>query len=87
MYRDVRATGLSSARSAGRRDERQHVARPNVGRELGFVVGRREGRDVVYDLPGDHVAKLLDPAVSHVEHVQLGLAGRAEQPDRVEASV
>src|SRR5919199_3464016 len=46
-------------------------------RHLGFVVGRREGRRVVYDLYDDHVADLLDEAISHVEHVQLGLAGRA----------
>jgi DNA-binding transcriptional ArsR family regulator len=45
-------------------------------RHLGFVVGRRDGRHVVYDLHDDHVAHLLDEAVSHVEHVQLGLAGR-----------
>ena len=47
-----------------------------VLRHLGFVVGRRDGRHVVYDLYDDHVAHLLDEAVSHVEHVQLGLAGR-----------
>jgi DNA-binding transcriptional ArsR family regulator len=47
-----------------------------VLRHLGFVVGRRDGRHVVYDLHDDHVAHLLDEAVSHVEHVQLGLAGR-----------
>ena len=46
-------------------------------RHLGFVTRRREGRHVVYDLYDDHVAHLLDEAVSHVEHVQLGLAGRA----------
>ena len=50
-------------------------------RHLRFVVGRREGRRVVYDLYDDHVAHLLEEAISHVEHVQLGLAGRAEQPE------
>jgi DNA-binding transcriptional ArsR family regulator len=50
-----------------------------VLRHLGFVVGRRDGRHVVYDLHDDHVAHLLDEAVSHVEHVQLGLAGRRTQ--------
>ena len=44
---------------------------------LGFVTGQREGRRVVYDLYDDHVAHLLDEAISHVEHVQLGLSGRA----------
>ena len=47
-----------------------------VLRHLGFVVGHREGRRVLYDLHDDHVAQLLDEAMSHVEHVQLGLAGR-----------
>lgn len=50
-------------------------------RHLGFVVGRREGRRVVYDLHDDHVAHLLDEAISHVEHVQLGLAERAQRDD------
>jgi ArsR family transcriptional regulator, nickel/cobalt-responsive transcriptional repressor len=50
-------------------------------RHLGFVVGHRDGRRVVYDLHDDHVAHLLDEAISHVEHVQLGLPGRAAAPD------
>jgi DNA-binding transcriptional ArsR family regulator len=49
-------------------------------RHLRFVVGRRDGRRVVYDLYDDHVAHLLEEAISHVEHVQLGLAGRTHQP-------
>jgi len=53
-----------------------------VLRHLRFVVGRREGRRIVYDLYDDHVAHLLEEAISHVEHVQLGLAGRTEQTDR-----
>jgi DNA-binding transcriptional ArsR family regulator len=53
-------------------------------RHLGFVVGRRQGRHVVYDLYDDHVAHLLDEAISHVEHVQLGLAGRTRQRDAIE---
>jgi len=50
-----------------------------VLRHLGFVIGHREGRRVVYDLYDDHVADLLDEAISHVEHVQLGLSGRGRQ--------
>lgn len=50
-----------------------------VLRHLGFVVGRREGRRVVYDLHDDHVAHLLDEAISHVEHLQLGLTGRTRR--------
>lgn len=48
-------------------------------RHLGFVVGRRDGRRVVYDLYDDHVAHLLDEAISHVEHLQLGLEGRTRK--------
>jgi DNA-binding transcriptional ArsR family regulator len=55
-------------------------------RHLGFVVGHRQGRRVIYDLYDDHVAHLLDEAISHVEHVELGLAGRAPQSDPTEVS-
>ncbi|HEX4108103.1 MAG TPA: metalloregulator ArsR/SmtB family transcription factor [Solirubrobacteraceae bacterium] len=51
-----------------------------VLRHLRFVVGRREGRHMVYDLHDDHVAHLLGEAIAHVEHVQLALPGRAEVP-------
>jgi DNA-binding transcriptional ArsR family regulator len=47
-------------------------------RHLGLVVGRRDGRQVVYELHDDHVAELLEQVVSHVEHVRLGLAGRSQ---------
>jgi len=53
-------------------------------RHLGFVVGRRDGRQVVYDLHDDHVAHLLDEAIAHVEHLQLGLAGRSSSRDVTE---
>lgn len=53
-------------------------------RHLRFVVGDRQGRNVVYDLYDDHVAQLLDEAVAHVEHVQLGLTGRAGQHEALE---
>ena len=46
-------------------------------RHLGLVAGRREGRQVVYELYDDHVAELLEQVVGHVEHVRLGQAGRA----------
>ena len=45
-----------------------------VLRLLGLVVGAREGRTVVYALHDDHVAALLDQAVSHTEHTRLGLS-------------
>ncbi|WP_083598582.1 ArsR/SmtB family transcription factor [Actinomadura madurae] len=43
-------------------------------RNLGLVVGTRQGRSVVYALHDDHVAELLDQAVHHVEHLNLGLS-------------
>jgi ArsR family transcriptional regulator, nickel/cobalt-responsive transcriptional repressor len=55
-------------------------------RHLGFVIGRRDGRRVVYDLYDDHVAHLLEEAISHVEHVQLGLAGRTMRRDETEVT-
>lgn len=42
-------------------------------RNLGLVTGTRKGRSVVYTLYDDHVAELLDQALYHVEHLQLGL--------------
>jgi DNA-binding transcriptional ArsR family regulator len=47
-------------------------------RHLGLVTGRRDGRQIVYELYDDHVADLLGEVVSHVEHVRLGLAGRRQ---------
>jgi len=55
-------------------------------RHLGFVVGRREGRRVVYDLHDDHIAHLLDEAISHVEHVQLGHSVRGRPRTRREVT-
>jgi DNA-binding transcriptional ArsR family regulator len=46
-------------------------------RHLGLVVGKRAGRQVVYELHDDHVGELLIQAVAHVEHVRLGLSGRS----------
>jgi DNA-binding transcriptional ArsR family regulator len=45
-----------------------------VLRHLGLVVGERQGRQIVYALHDDHVGVLLAEAVSHVEHLRLGLA-------------
>lgn len=47
-----------------------------VLRHLGFVTGRREGRQILYDLHDDHVADLLQAAIGHIEHQQLGLTRR-----------
>ena len=37
-------------------------------RDLGLVVGRREGRNTVYALHDSHVARLLDEALRHIQH-------------------
>ena len=51
-----------------------------VLRHLGLVIGARDGRQVIYALHDDHVRSLLAEAVSHTEHLRLGLATRrAEQ--------
>jgi ArsR family transcriptional regulator, nickel/cobalt-responsive transcriptional repressor len=43
-------------------------------RHLGLVVGEREGRRVNYSLHDEHVGQLMEQAMSHVEHLRLGLA-------------
>jgi ArsR family transcriptional regulator, nickel/cobalt-responsive transcriptional repressor len=47
-----------------------------VLRHLGLVVGERDGRQVIYALHDDHVRSLLTEALSHTEHLRLGLAAR-----------
>ena len=44
-------------------------------RHLGLVAGTRNGKSTVYALYDNHVARLLDEAVYHSEHLRLG------QPD------
>jgi DNA-binding transcriptional ArsR family regulator len=56
------------------------IAQPAVSqqlrvlRHLGLVVGERYGRQTMYGLYDDHVRSLLTEAVSHTEHLRLGLA-------------
>ncbi len=50
-----------------------------VLRHLGLVVGERDRRQVIYALHDDHVRALLSEAVSHTEHLRLGLRGRATE--------
>jgi DNA-binding transcriptional ArsR family regulator len=45
-----------------------------VLRHLGLVIGERDGRHVIYALHDEHVRALLREAVSHTEHLRLGLA-------------
>jgi DNA-binding transcriptional ArsR family regulator len=46
-------------------------------RHLGLVTGTRHGKTTVYALYDDHVARLLDEAVYHSEHLRLGLRDQA----------
>jgi ArsR family transcriptional regulator, nickel/cobalt-responsive transcriptional repressor len=45
-----------------------------VLRHLSLVVGERQGRHIVYALHDEHVGELLEQAVSHVEHLRLGMS-------------
>jgi RNA polymerase sigma-70 factor (ECF subfamily) len=54
-----------------------------VLRHLGLVASTRNGKTTVYALYDDHVARLLDEAVYHSEHLRLGLHEPAAQPDAV----
>ena len=40
-------------------------------RDIGLVVGDKQGRSVVYSLYDAHVAELIDQAVWHIEHLRL----------------
>lgn len=50
-----------------------------VLRHLGLVVGERTGRQVIYALHDDHVRALLTEAISHTEHLRLGLSASPAQ--------
>ena len=43
-----------------------------VLRNMRFVIGERRGRRVLYRLHDEHVASLLDEAVFHMQHLDLG---------------
>lgn len=45
-------------------------------RHLGLVTGERDGRHVRYSLHDEHVGQLMEQAMSHVEHLRLGLVER-----------
>ena len=52
-------------------------------RHLGLVAGTRNGKSTVYALYDNHVARLLDEAVYHSEHLRLGLHDQAREQDAV----
>lgn len=41
-------------------------------RHLGFVVGERRGKQIIYALHDPHVAELLEQSVFHVQHLRMG---------------
>jgi DNA-binding transcriptional ArsR family regulator len=51
-------------------------------RHLGLVVGERRGKQVIYGLHDAHVGELLDQAVFHLQHVELGAAQPVDRPAR-----
>jgi ArsR family transcriptional regulator, nickel/cobalt-responsive transcriptional repressor len=53
-------------------------------RHLGLVTGERDGRRVNYSMHDEHVGQLMEQAMSHVEHLRLGLADHGRRA--VEAS-
>jgi len=55
-------------------------------RHLGLVVGKRDGRRVVYALHDDHVGELLEQAVSHVEHLRMAPQASGARVDRLATS-
>jgi DNA-binding transcriptional ArsR family regulator len=48
-------------------------------RDIGLVVGKKQGRSVVYSLYDQHVTALIDQAVGHIEHLRLGDIGPASR--------
>ncbi|MBU1802965.1 MAG: metalloregulator ArsR/SmtB family transcription factor [Nocardioides sp.] len=52
-------------------------------RNLGLVDSERSGRNIRYRLYDDHVAELIEQAISHAEHVRLGTSDRgpSQKPD------
>jgi DNA-binding transcriptional ArsR family regulator len=54
-------------------------------RHLGLVVGRRQGRHVIYELHDDHVGQLLEQAIGHVEHLRQGLSRSTVEVDVAQA--
>ena len=56
-------------------------------RHLGLVAGTRHGKTTIYALYDDHVARLLDEAVYHSEHLRLGVRDQAAGPGTVPVTV
>jgi DNA-binding transcriptional ArsR family regulator len=50
-----------------------------VLRDLGLVVGHRNGRSVVYGLFVSHVASLIDEALRHIDHITAQSGGHVDE--------
>ena len=57
-----------------------------VLRHLGLVAATRHGKNTVYALYDDHVARLLDEAVYHSEHMRLGMRETASRRNAVQVT-
>jgi DNA-binding transcriptional ArsR family regulator len=55
-------------------------------RHLGLVAATRHGKSTIYALYDDHVARLLDEAVYHSEHMRLGLRENAPRQDAIQVT-
>lgn len=79
--------------SVGQLAEDLAIAQPAVSqqlrvlRHLGLVVGARDGRRTIYALHDGHVQSLLTEAVSHTEHLRLGLAAHPLQDTATRADL
>jgi DNA-binding transcriptional ArsR family regulator len=56
-------------------------------RHLGLVVGRRDGRRVLYELHDEHVGQMLEEAISHVEHLRIAPRRTAETAEPVPEAI
>jgi DNA-binding transcriptional ArsR family regulator len=76
----ILATLQKAPRSVGELAEAIQMEQSAVSHQLrllrsaGLVVGERDGRRIVYELYDDHVAELIEQALSHAEHRRLGMA-------------
>jgi ArsR family transcriptional regulator, nickel/cobalt-responsive transcriptional repressor len=56
-------------------------------RHLGLVAGTRHGKTTIYALYDDHVARLLDEAVYHSEHLRLGMRDQISRHETLPVTV
>ncbi|MGI8903218.1 MAG: ArsR/SmtB family transcription factor [Solirubrobacteraceae bacterium] len=74
--------------TVGELTEAVEMAQPAVShqlrilRDLGLVVGRRDGRYTRYSLYDPHVAMLLDEALRHIEHLHAGAPETTDDPGK-----